>query len=106
MLLAGASEPSYRRSVKLGTKIADSLVLAVFNIVLVGSGFIVGRTSYAILSIALYWCALPLSLLFTIGFWVRDITGVFRRQAIVVLLIFLPVLVFEIWLVGFHDLDL
>jgi hypothetical protein len=106
MSLVSASKPPYRRSVKLSTKIADSLILAVLNVVLVASGFLVLTTSYAILFIAVFWCALPFSLLFTLGFWVRDIRGAFRRQAKIALLISLPVLLFEIWLLGFHKLDL
>ena len=106
MSLVSTSKPPYGRSVKLTTKVADSLILAVFNVVLVASGFLLLTTSYAILFIAVLWGALPFSLLFTLGFWVRDIRGAFRRQAKIALLVSLPVLLFEIWLLGFHKLDL
>lgn len=90
---------------KLNT-IADSLILAIFNLVLVASGFLLLTTSYAILFIAVIWCALPISLLLTIGFSVRDIRRGLRRQAYIALLVSLPVLSYEIWLLGFHRLDL
>jgi hypothetical protein len=92
--------------VKFNTKIADSLVLASFNLVLAASGFLLLTTSYAILFIAVFWCALPVSLLLTLGFWVRDIGKGLRKQAMIAALVALPVLLYEIWLLGFHRLDL
>jgi hypothetical protein len=91
--------------VKLNAKIADSLILASSNLCLAAAGFILANTSYAILCVAVFWGVLPFSLLMTIGFWVRDIGGVFRRQAKVAAVISVPVLLFEIWL-GFHHLNM
>jgi hypothetical protein len=91
--------------VKLNTKIADSLILASFNLVLAASGFLLLTTSYAILFIAVFWCALPVSLLLTLGFWARDIRKGLRRQAKMAALVSLPVLLYEVWLLGFHRLD-
>ena len=91
---------------KLNTKIADSLILASFNLVLAAVGFLLLRTSYAILFIAVFWCVLPASLLLTVAFWVRDIGKGLRRQAIIAALVSLPVLLYEVWLLGFHRLDM
>jgi hypothetical protein len=93
-------------SLRLKTKVADSLILAIFNLVLLGSGWLLLTTSYAIFSIVVFLCALPVSLLLTIGFWVRDYRGNFRAQAKITALASLPVLVCEIWLLGFVRLDL
>jgi hypothetical protein len=92
-------------SVKLNTKIADSLILASFNLILAASGFLLLITSYAILFIAVFWCALPISLLLTVAFWIRDYRKGLRRQAKIAALVSLPVLAYEIWLLGFHRLD-
>lgn len=91
--------------VKVNSQIADSLILASFNLILVATGFLLLITSYAIVSIAVFWCALPVSLLLTIAFWVRDNRKGLRRQARIAALVSLPVLAYEIWLLGFHRLD-
>jgi hypothetical protein len=61
--------------------------------------------NYAIVSIAVFWCALPVSLLLTLAFWVRDNREGLRRHARIAALVSLPVLAYEIWLLGFHRLD-
>ena len=90
---------------KLTTEIADSLILAGFNLVLAATGFLLLITSYAIVSIAVFWCALPVSLLLTLAFWIRDNRKGVGRQAKIAALVSLPVLAYEIWLLGFHRLD-
>ena len=97
----------YRRAVRLAAEIADSLVLASFNIIVAAIGFLLLTTSYAILFVAVSWCALPVGLLLNLGFWVRDIRNKeLRKQAKIAAFALLPLLVYEIWLVGFHRLDL
>jgi hypothetical protein len=91
--------------VNLNNEIADSLILASFNLILVATGFLLLITSYAIVSIAVFWCAIPVSLLLTLAFWIRDSRKGLRTQARIAVLVSLPVLVYEIWLLGFHRLD-
>ena len=90
---------------KLNTEFADSLILASFNLILAATGFLLLITSYAIVSIAVFWCALPVSLILTLAFWIRDNRKGLRRQAKIAALVSLPVLAYEIWLLGFHRLD-
>jgi len=91
--------------VKLNTEFADSLILTGFNLILAATGFFLLITSYAIVSIAVFWCALPVSLILTLAFWIRDNRKGLRRQAKIAALVSLPVLAYEIWLLGFHRLD-
>ena len=91
--------------VKLSTEIADSLILASFNLILAAAGFLLLITSYAIVSIAVFWCAVPVSLLLTLAFWIRDNRKGLRKQARTAALVSLPVLAYEIWLLGFVRLD-
>jgi uncharacterized membrane protein len=105
MVLVCANTLFYARLVQLNTKVADSLILASFNLVLTGSGLLLLATSYAVLFIWVFWCALPVSLVLTIGFWVRDIRKGFRKQARIAALLSLPVFAYVIWLLGFHRLD-
>ena len=45
------------------------------------------------------------SVVLTLVFWIRDNRKGLRRQASIAALVSLPVLVYEIWLLGFHRLD-
>jgi hypothetical protein len=85
--------------------VADSVILAGFNLILVASGLVLLTTSYAILFIAVFWCALPISLLLTFGFWIRDIRKGLRKQAKIAALLLLPLVAYEVWLLGFNRLD-
>lgn len=92
---------------KLATDIADSLVLASFNLLLATVGSLLLTTSYAISFIAVFWCALPIGLFLNLAFWVRDLRNkVLCRQAQIAAFVLLPLIVYEIWLLGFHKLDL
>jgi hypothetical protein len=86
--------------------VADSVILAGFNLILlVALGLVLLTTSYAILFIAVFWCALPISLLLTFGFWIRDIRKGLRKQAKIAALLLLPLVAYEVWLLGFNRLD-
>ncbi len=92
---------------KLISDIADSIVWAGFNILLAVAGFVLLMTPWAILSIAVFWCALPMGLFLSLGFLVRDLRKKeLCRQAKVAALISLPLIVYEIWLLGFTRLDI
>jgi hypothetical protein len=83
--------------------IADSLVLASFNLLLAAVGFLLLTTSYAILFIAVFWCALPIGLFLNLGFWIRDLGNKgLRRQANVAALLSLPLIVYDTWLLGWN----
>jgi len=105
MALATRNALFYARHVKLNTRLADSLILASFNLALAASGFLLLATSYAILFIWVFWCAIPISLLLTAGFWVRDMRNGFRRQAKIAATLSLPVCAYVVWLLVFHRLD-
>ena len=105
MSLQSASKLSYFLLVTLNADTADSLVLACFNICLAVSGFILQATSYAILCVAVFYCALPVGLLFTAGFSIRDVAKGRRRGVTIAVLLSLPLLIFEIWLMHSTRLD-
>jgi hypothetical protein len=84
--------------------VADSVILASANVVLFALGLLLLTTSYAILFIALIWCVLPISLLLTVGFWIRDIRKGLRKQSKLAALVLLPLMAYEIWLLAFSRL--
>src|SRR2546426_6980247 len=84
--------------VKLNTRVADSLILATFNLCLSLSGFLLLATSFSAWLIAVCWVLLPALLVITLFFWGRDLwREATRRQAILSLLVSMPVVVLEVW---------
>jgi len=86
------------RIVKLNSRVADSLILAAFNLCLAFSGFLLLNTSYSAWLTAVCWVLLPPLLVITLFFWGRDLRAPnVRKQAILALLVSIPVLVLEVW---------
>jgi hypothetical protein len=84
--------------VKLNSRVADSLILATFNLCLALSGVLLLRTSYSAWLTAVCWVLLPPLLLITLFFWGRDLAkATTRKQAIVALFLSLPLLALEGW---------
>ena len=92
-----ARDSVHHRLVKLNTRVADSLILATFNLSLSVSGFLLLYTSHSAWLLVVCWVLLPPLLVITLFFWARDLRKTTRRQAIVALLLSMPVLVLEIW---------
>jgi hypothetical protein len=84
--------------VQLNTKVADSLILAIFNLCLALSAIAVLRSSHSAWIIAVCWVLLPLLVIATLFFWARDLSRPnIRKQALAAFLISLPVFALEIW---------
>jgi hypothetical protein len=84
--------------VQLNTKVADSLILAIFNLSLALSAIAVLRSSHSAWIIAVCWVLLPLLVIATLFFWARDLSRPnIRKQALAAFLISLPVFALEIW---------
>jgi len=78
--------------------VSDSLILASFNFCLALSGFLLLHTSYSAWLTVVCWVLLSPLLVTTLLFWGRDLRKpTDRRQAIVALLVSVPVLVLEVW---------
>ena len=82
---------------KLNTRVADSLILAAFNLCLSLSGLLLLRTSWSAWIVAVCWVLLPPLLVITLFFWGRDLKKASRKQTIAALLLLIPVLALEIW---------
>jgi hypothetical protein len=84
--------------VKFNSRVADSLLLSTFNLCLALSGFLVLHTSYSAWLTAVCWVLLPPLLIITLFFWGRDLRKpTTRKQAIVTLVLSLPLLALEGW---------
>jgi uncharacterized membrane protein len=84
--------------VKVNFRLADSLILAVFSLCLAFSGSVLLDSSHSAWLIVICWVLLPPLLVTTLFFWMRDVRNpTARRQAIVALLLSIPVLVLEVW---------
>jgi RsiW-degrading membrane proteinase PrsW (M82 family) len=84
--------------VKLNTRLADSLILAIVNLCLCLSGFLFRYTSHSEWLIAVCWVLLPPLLVITLFFWGRDLAkATTRKQAIVALFLSMPLLALEVW---------
>jgi hypothetical protein len=84
--------------VQLNRKLADSLILATFNLCLALSGFALLRSSHSAWLIAVCWVLLPPLVIATLFFWARDLSRPnIRKQALAAFLISLPVFALEIW---------
>jgi hypothetical protein len=84
--------------VQLNTKVADSLILAIFNLCLALSEIALLRSSHSAWIIAVCWVLLPLLVIATLFFWARDLSRPnIRKQALAAFLISLPVFALEIW---------
>ncbi|HVO64464.1 MAG TPA: hypothetical protein VMT53_26325 [Terriglobales bacterium] len=90
---------------KPNTSVADSVVLACLSFGIAGVGFLLVLTSYAILSVALWYGVLPVLLVLTLFFWFRDLRRKLYREAKIAGAILLPVLLYELWLFAFTRLD-
>jgi len=84
--------------VQLNTKVADSLILAIFNLCLALSAIALLRSSRSAWIIPVCWILLPPLLVATVFFWKRDLSKPeIRKQAFAAFLISVPVLTLEIW---------
>jgi hypothetical protein len=84
--------------VKLNSRVADSLILATFNLCLALSGFLLLYTSYSAWLIIVCWVLLPPLLIITLFFWARDLVKVStRKQAIAAILVSIPALALVVW---------
>ena len=88
----------HHRLVTPNPRVADSLILAIFNLWLFLSDFLLLYTSYSAWLVAVGWVLLPPLLAITLFFWRRDLRKTTtRKHAIVALLVSMPVLVLEVW---------
>ncbi len=88
----------HHRVVKVNPRLADSLILAAFNLCLAFSGFLLLHTPYSVWLTVVCWVLLPPLLVITLFFWGRDLRkSTAQGQAIVALLASIPVLVLEVW---------
>jgi RsiW-degrading membrane proteinase PrsW (M82 family) len=87
--------------VQLNTKVADSLILAIFNLCLALSGIDLLRSSHSAWIIDVCWILLPPLFVVTVFFWKRDLSKPeMRKQAFAAFLISAPVLTLEIWFIA------
>jgi hypothetical protein len=83
--------------VKRKTSIADSLILACFNLWISLSALLLLYTSQSAWIVAVCWVFIPPLLAITLFFWGRDLRRASRRQAVATLLLSIPVISMEIW---------
>jgi hypothetical protein len=106
VVIGNKLKPSFIVGVVRIAELSDSLVLASFNVLLAALGFSLLATSYAILFVAVFWCALPVGLLLNLGFWVRDMKSkAHRTHAKIAVLVLMPLIAYEVWLLSFARLD-
>jgi hypothetical protein len=106
VVIGNKLKPSFIVGVVRIAELSDSLVLASFNVLLAALGFSLFATSYAILFVAVFWCALPVGLLLNLGFWVRDMKSkAHRAHAKIAVLVLMPLIAYEVWLLSLPRLD-